>query len=276
MTRSPHRTRPDRNHHQDHQDPIQTQETSIAPLDTRGQQEQLRLSQRLLQPIVPLGHEYTTDDEKRTVFADLIRLKAAGKTNKQAAELLGISERTVNNYRADALYHEIEKEMEADAKQRGYTTIAEIIPDALGVVYDILQRGKSEFVRFKSAELLLNYAGYGVPREDAQKSNREEVSRFFEILAAREQERQQHLQVNVQINHTLPSASSPDSPHSSEPMVVEADSHTRKSSPSSPPLPALEERGESGEDLWGSLIPPELQPYYLPLQPGGKLPEGFA
>lgn len=256
MTRSPHRTRPDRENHDDDDSAI---DLSIASSDTRGQQAQVNLSQRLLQPLVPLGREYRDEEEKRQVFADLIRLKAAGKTNKQAADLLGISERTVNNYRADALYNEIEKEMEANAKQRGYTTIAEIIPDALGVVYDILLKGKSEFVRFKSAELLLNYAGYGVPREDAQKSNREEVSRFFEILAAREQER---LQVNVQINTTSPTSQPPT-------IVVE------QQTPSSPvPVGALPPAHEHPEDILGN-VPTELHQYYLPLQPGGKLPEGF-
>lgn len=230
MSRSPLRTRPNKKKHLD--DENEEEEHPGTPLP-----------ERLTAPIVPLGRPYEGEDEKRQVYTDLIRLKASGKSNRECAAILGVTERTIGNYRADDLYSEIEKDLETEAKARGYHVIGELIQDALGTMYEIMTTEKSGFVRFKAAEALLRYAGYDIPRETAVQSNRDEAVKFLEEV----RQRREQVQVNVQINQA-PNTARPETTVE----VVESNVEQEK-----PQLPA------------------ELAQYYQPVLPGGKLPENF-
>jgi hypothetical protein len=185
-----------------------------------------------------LGRPPKDDEEKRQVYLALVHMKSARLTNKECAEKLGLSERTIANYLRDPYYVEVEGELQQTAKARGYDTIAMISDDALAELYSIMKTDKSGFVRFKSAEAILNYAGYGMPREEAKRDSREEVNRFLAMV----NERQGSVQVNVQVNTpgALPASSTRETIH-----VVESEE---------------------------APIPEELAQYYQLVGPGGSMP----
>jgi len=212
------------------------------PAKKEPARKRVSLSQHLLSTVqIPnLGRPPRDEDEKRQVLAALVYLKSSGKTNKECADLLFVSERTIVNYLNDEKYLEIQGELQSEAKMRGYSTITMVIDDALSELYSIMKTDKSGFVRFKSAEALLNYAGYNMPREEQQKDSREEVTRFLQLV----EERAGRVQVNVQINQpgVLPAGEHFDTVTIDEAKVVEEE------------------------------IPVELQQYYKLVGPGGTLP----
>ena len=191
------------------------------------------LSDLIASRVVSLGRPPKDDQDKRVVFEQLIRLKEQRYTHSQCAEMLKCSERTIANYIADPLYKEVQGELVADAKQRGHLRIAEIIDEAVDTLYTMMKSGKSEFVRYKAAEKLLDVAGFNLPREEAHLDSREGLSRFLAEVEARRSQ----TTVNIQIVSTQ------------EGQVVDADE-----------APATRS------------VPPELAPYYQQVLPGGKLP----
>lgn len=189
--------------------------------------------------IKPLGRSPRDEEEKRQVYEDLVRLKERRLTNRECGVALGYSERTIANYLTDPYYQEVQNDLIGQAKQRGHMLISEVIGPAIEKLYELMNTANSPFVQYKAAEKLLDVAGYNMPREEQRADSRAGLSSFLEELQRR---RGNSVQVNVQVN-THPSSGSSES-------VVEA-------------LPV------QAESL---TIPAELERYYLPVQPGGKLP----
>lgn len=156
---------------------------------------QLSLASRVLEDARPpkLGRPPKDEEEKRAVFRALAYLKAGKLTNAECGQALDVSERSIVNYLNDPLYAEVQNELQSEAKNQGHTTISMLIDDALSVLFRLMHSAKSEFVSYKAAEKLLDVAGYNMPREEAQRDNREEVSRFLELVKTR-------ASVNVQVN----------------------------------------------------------------------------
>lgn len=197
------------------------------------------LSDLITSRTIALGRPPRDEEDKRVVYEQLIRLKEQRYTHSQCASMLQCSERTIANYIADSLYKEIQSELVADAKQRGHLRIAEVIDEAVDTLYTMMKSGKSEFVRYKAAEKLLDVAGYNLPREEAHLDSREGLSRFL----AEVESRRARTIVNIQVTSSPTKGG----------QVVEADV-----SPSV--LPPTRS------------VPPELAPYYQRVLPGGKLP----
>ncbi len=214
----------------------------------RQQRKHISLSDHILTTVEPphLGRPPKDDEEKRRVFQALVALKAARKTNRECAEVLDVTERTISNWLADALYKEVADDLQAEARQRGHISIALMVDDALAKLYELMHGAKSEFVAYKAGETLLNFAGYNMPREEARRDNQQEYLAFMEKMA---QVKGQQTQVNVTITTektaTLPAPSV---------EIVEA---TVEEEP-----PAVAVRS----------IPAGLEKYYETVQPGGRLP----
>jgi hypothetical protein len=205
--------------------------------------------------IKPLGRPYKTDEEKHEVFLQLIRLKENRKTNKECAETLGVSERSITNYLADPYYGELVQNIQQDAKERGHLLISDVIDDAIQKLYGLMQTAKSEFVQYKSAEYILKVAGYEIPREQMERDNQADVIAFLSKLDERQKPR---VQVNVQINQQTPDANI---------AINASESENRASMVESVPTNAfLPEKASSVS------LNPELARYMRPMLPGGKLP----
>lgn len=203
-----------------------------------------------------LGRPYKDEEEKRQVYSALAYLKSAGKSNRECATELDVSERTINNYLADELYVEIQNELQADAKQQGHTTIALLIDDALGKLVELMHGSASEFVRFKAAEKILDVAGYNLPREEAHKDSRDEVAKFLEMVRGRNGGGGN---VNIQVNIVDGEEKRGGAAHPNPQVVIEADQvDPTEQALLSPPTPA---------------IPAELAQYYTQVLPGGRLPD---
>ena len=159
--------------------------------------DDVKLSDHVLAQSRPprLGRPPKDEEEKKQVLTALCYLKSAGKTNRECASELDVSERTIVNYLAEPLYQEVQQTLVDRAKERGYATLGMLMDHALETLYQLMKGAGSEFVRFKAAETLLNYLDFDEPRVRAQTDSRDEVARFLSILAERE-----HVQVNVQVN----------------------------------------------------------------------------
>ncbi len=232
MTRSPLRG-PRRSHHADDDNCSPREQTKEVISLAKA------ISNRL---VIPQGSP-RTEEEKRATYLALARLKAQRFTREECAAALGVSVSSVARYLADPLYEEVCTDHMAESKQRGHFLISEVADDALDVIYNLMHTGKSEFVRYKAAEKLLDIAGYNVPREEQQRDNREGLQRFMEILRERNA-RQQQPQVTVNIhqqNHTTAT------PETQETMI-----EATTSSPA-----------------------PAIPPYTSQVLPGGKLPADF-
>ena len=217
----------------------------------------LSIAEQQLLALVPLGRPPRTDEEKHEVFIHLIRLKENRRTNKECAEVLGISERTVVNYLADPYYGELVQTLQQDAKQRGHLLISDVIDEAVGKLYGLMHSAKSEFVQYKSAEYLLKMAGYEVPQEQRERDNQADVIEFLSKLGT--QGKKPQVQVNVQINNQ---PSSSNMAQNATETVVEAS--LDKSMTVHPPL--LTQSHEHAENA-------ELAQYLRPMLPGGKIPK---
>lgn len=195
------------------------------------------------------GAAYNDEDKKRAVITQLVRLKEERKTDRECASLLSISESCVYNYKVDPMYREIQSDLITDAKERGHVRIAEVIDDAVDVLYALMTReAKSDFVRMKSAEALLTFAGFAIPRDQQQSDSKAELNRFMAEIDAR----QNKSQVNVTVYNT-----SQQGEHPAGSVIVESDG-------------VRVPEGSIMND-----IPDDLRKYYQPLLDGGKLPEGF-
>jgi hypothetical protein len=199
-----------------------------------------------------------SEEEKRNFFTNLVRLKSQRMTHAQCAELLAVSERSIATYINDPLYKEIQADLITDAKDRGHVLISEVIDDAIGTIYSLMQVSKSDFVRFKAAEKILTVAGYDIPRDEVQSDSREGVIKFLEKVAARQN---QQPQVNISIT------TDPPNHHASQ--IIDAEVVEHHDTTSNMSL-------TRGPGARGDSLPAELQQYYEPVLPGGKLPGSSA
>ena len=190
-----------------------------------------------LMSITPLGRPPKGEEEKRTVFLDLLRLKENRKTNKECADTLGVSERTIANYLIDPLYQELYQTVIADATQQGRLLISDVIPEAVNKLYGLMQTARSEFVQYKSAEYLLKISGFEQEQQVAERDNQSEVIAFLNKL----KDRPSKVQVNVHVTQDR-----------SGEQVVDADVID------APAFPV------ASED--------DLAQYSVPMLPGGKIP----
>jgi hypothetical protein len=231
MTRSPLRGTPRRHSHDDDNCSPREQTKEVVSLAKA-------VSDRL---VIRQGPPHT-EEEKRATYLALARLKAQRFTREECAAALGVSVSSVARYLADPLYEEVRNDHMAESKQRGHFLISEAIDDALDVIYSLMHTGKSEFVRYKAAEKLLDIAGYNVPRVEQQRDNREGLLQFMRELESR-RERQQPPQVTVNIHQQNNTTATPEN----QETMIEA---------ASTPAPAL-------------------PPYSSQVLPGGKLPDDF-
>lgn len=240
--------------------------------ERRPRKPRVSLANKLLATVEPFppGFLPRTDEERREVYLRIIRLRSIGKTYQQVADTLGLAEKTIRNYSKEPMYQELEGVLEADARQQGYHLISEMIFDSYETLYELMRYSSSDFVRYKCAAEILLHGGFGMPREEAQKNNRDEATKFVEEVRRRNQQQQQQapVQVNVQINqvHAGGGETTTMAPH-----TVEGRSSTAMDStdPSSLVLPAA-------LDDDPLLLPGAASPMqYEPVLPGGKLPESF-
>jgi hypothetical protein len=208
--------------------------TAIVPLS-----DQL-MKHVLISPVGPPR----TPEEKQAFFEMLVRLKAQRRTHQECADQLGVSVRSISTYLDDPLYHEIQQGLIAHAKDRGHLMISETIGDAIDTLYNLMMgKTKSEFTRYKAAEKLLDVAGFNQPREEGRIDTREGILKFMDEVRQRQQQTIISIQTNV---------SSPTHPEVSISDEVIVDG--------------------SAENRHTEYIPPHLQKYYIPVEPGGRLP----
>ena len=217
----------------------------------------LSIAEQQLLVLVPLGRPPRTEEEKHEVFVHLIRLKENRRTNKECAETLGISERTVVNYLSDPYYGELVQMLQQDAKQRGHLLISDVIDEAVGKLYGLMHSAKSEFVQYKSAEYLLKMAGYEVPQEQRERDNQADVIEFLSKLGT--QGKKPQVQVNVQINNQP--SSSQTAQNATENVIEASIDESMTIHPS-----LLTQGHEHAENE-------ELAQYLRPMLPGGKIPK---
>lgn len=148
-----------------------------------------------------LGRPYKSDDEKLDQYTHLVRLKENRKTNKECADELGVSERTIANYLSDPYYEDVKTTLIAEAKARGHLQIADVIDDAVNKLHSLMHTARSEFVQYKSAEYLLKLAGYENMQEERERDNQADV---IEFLSKLQKGKQPTTQINIQVNQTTP------------------------------------------------------------------------
>jgi hypothetical protein len=193
-----------------------------------------------LMSITPLGRPPRGEEEKRAVFLDLLRLKENRKTNRECADTLGVSERTVANYLIDPLYQELYQTIIADATQQGRLLISDVIPAAINKHYTLMMTARSEFVQYKCAEYLLKISGFEQEQQVVERDNQGEVIAFLNKL----KDRPSKVQVNVTVNQQGQSGG----------QVIDADVVD---------VPAFPVASED-----------DLSQYSVPMLPGGKIPTG--
>ena len=208
------------------------------------------IAERHLMSFKPLGRPYRTDDEKKVVYLQLVRLKENRKTHEECAELLGVSVRTIVNYLVDPFYGELVQEIQHEARERGHLLISDVIGDAVEKLYGLMHTAKSEFVQYKSAEYILKISGYEVPQEQRERDNQADVIDFLSKLDNRKDRK---VQLNVQIN-TIETTNVSGSQNGAS--IVESD-----------PMSGYLAEKASQRD-----VPPELERYMRPILPGGKIP----
>lgn len=225
--------------------------------DGKGaERAQLSLATSLLAaaPALPhLGGPPKNDEEKRAVLEALVHLKSVGKTNKECASALEVSERSIVNYLNDPLFDEIQQELQGRARSLGHTTIAGLIPSAIAKLAYLVNHAQSEFVGFKAAETLLNFAGYNLPPQEQKRDNLDELTKFLEEVKAR---RSGGGSVPSQVNVNVSVVGQP-----SQEVIVES-----TVSEVEPPV-ALPVKAEGRQE-----VSPELAQYYQIVQPGGFIP----
>lgn len=182
-----------------------------------------------------------SEEERHQFFGYLIRLKEERKTNRECAEILGVSERTISTYVSEPYYRELQQEQLAEARQRGHLRIAEVIDDAVDTLYMLMKGAKSEFVSYKAAEKLLDVAGYNVPQEEQRADAREGLAKFMSEVQSRQ------TVVNVQITNTPTRANE----ENGNPSMNVVDSTVSESS---------------------GILPPVSSRYSQPVLAGGKMP----
>lgn len=236
-----------------------------APSSPPGRREERRQLAALVESRVgtPLGREPRSDSEKREVYLQLVRLKAARKTHKECADILGVSVSTIANYVADPLYKEMQAELVSEAKDRGHVLIGELIDFSLEKMV-ALTSAQSEFVRFKALEYILNAAGFNLPREERGRDNQDGLTKFMDLLSSsrgRAEKPTQATVVNVEV-HTAGGGS--DGAQPSSLSTIEG----------SLSFPSPQEGAGTAALPTEKTIPPELAQYYQQVLPGGKLPFG--
>jgi len=226
-----------------------------SPTEGGGKRAERRMLAALIESRVgtPLGREPRSDDEKREMYLQLVRLKAARKTHKECADAMGVSISTIANYVADPLYKEMQAELITEAKDRGHVLIGELIDYSLEKMVS-LTSAQSEFVRFKALEYILNAAGFNLPREERGRDNQDGLTKFMEILSSRSTREKPQTVVNVEV-HT--GAESDEGKNGIS--VVESNLSFSSSQ-------------AEGQDPGTRGVPPELAQYYQQVLPGGKLP----
>lgn len=145
-----------------------------------------------------LGRPPTTDEEKEVVFSQLIQLKAVRKTNKDCAEILGVSERTIVNYLKDPLYQELFDRQIVEAQQGTDILVSELMFMSLQTLQDSMDPRKttSEFVRYSAAKTVGEWFGLDVPRDHDRRQSAPEIIASFLSEVARRNQRIRPVQVD--------------------------------------------------------------------------------
>jgi transcriptional regulator with XRE-family HTH domain len=198
------------------------------------------LNQLIDSRLMPLPQGVPQTEEAKQIFIiNLVRLREQRLTKPECAAKLGVSESTISRYINEPAFRETQETMIGDAKEMGHVLISELIADAVGVLYELMSDQQvSPFVRYKAATELLDKAGYGEPRDEAQADSRAGVVEFLKDVE--EKKKQQNIYIE-NLNITPEKEGSP--------MIVESDA------------------------LVG--VPLELRPYYQMVKAGGSLPDEF-
>jgi predicted transcriptional regulator len=183
-----------------------------------------------------------TEEDKQNFFLNLVRLREQRFTIDECAAKMGVSPSSIKNYMQEPLYKETQEMIIAESKQTGHQLIAEVIPQAIGKMVELMHDKKvSPFVQFKAAETLLTFAGFSEPRETAQSDSRVEVAKFLKDV---DEKKRQNV-YNINNVNIVQSEGKEDG------SIVES-------------IPALPEG-----------VPPEMAKYWEPVEAGGKLPASF-
>lgn len=183
------------------------------------------------------------EESKQNFFLNLVRLREQRFTIDECADKMGVSPSSIKNYMQEPLYKETQEMIIAESKQTGHQLIAEVIPQAIGKMVELMHDNKvSPFVQFKAAETLLTFAGYSEPRETAQSDSRADVAKFLREVEAKKQATTINI-TNVNVTHQAE--------EKGDGSIVES-------------IPALPEG-----------VAPEMARYYEHVGAGGKLPASF-
>ena len=148
----------------------------------------------MLLSIKRLDHEPKDDDEKKSVYRDLSKLKMHRMTNTECAAKLGVSERTIYNYLKDPLYAETVSTIESEAKDGATLLVSDMAYKALDVLHEVMSDGEvSPFVRMEAAKYTLKMLGMEQEREPNKRANQDDVVGFLTKVKAQ----QTVIQVNV-------------------------------------------------------------------------------
>lgn len=211
------------------------------------------------------GRPIRDEEEKETLYTELVRLRQNRYTNRECAEKMGLSLRTIMNYQQDPFYTEVEQNLILEQKQRGHLLIADAIPGAVQKLWELGHSATSEFVQFKAMETLLKYAGYETPPDIRQKEGNSEVLEFLAKLEQRgispSSSKKTQVQVNVQITNTSSPSTSSTSSLTQEGMIIDAVPVAQQQA---------QEEGQHEESYYGVADP--VLAYQIPLLPGGRLP----
>lgn len=198
--------------------------------------------------VLPLLRMPESDEEKEEAYRRVIQLKMHRKTNKECGIALGVSERTINNWRKDPIYRDMEVDFIQQAKVGADLLVSDMAYTALKTLNDLMNPAltNSEFTRFSAAKTVGEWLGLNMPREEAHEDSREAVAAFLAKVEM-EQPRVTINQTNIYTTSTTPNALP--APAEADPLIVEAS----------------KEEEEQVVDRW-------IMPTVLP---GGKLPESW-
>jgi len=135
------------------------------------------------------------EEEKRRVLRSLAILRA-GHTIQECADQFGVSDTTIENWLKDPLYVTEQQTTQADVRSAGFIGVATLVPEAIGMVAEIMRTANSAFVQLQAAQYLLKLAGMETPQVAAQVDEKRGIANFLEQVRIRAET----IQVNVQIN----------------------------------------------------------------------------
>jgi len=116
--------------------------------------------------------EYMESSESNELYVRLAELVVVARlSNRQCADSLNVSMRTIQRWRNDPAYKAIEHDMRARVFNEIVDNAASRMHRMIDVLTDIAENGKSDIARVRAAEVLGRWVGLDSPRQVQQQQS---------------------------------------------------------------------------------------------------------